>query len=737
MDSGLKLFSRVLRLADNMNLPTALELMLAYSRSHPYVQYTEELENINESFKYMLHYMEAGTADPQRERMYADMLVKLKKVVRNMRADYRRRNVDFYKDAVAHMHHGMPMSENGIKMMLEDFVGDATMLQLEPEESRAAKEKELYTRHYSFMQSLFNYIVTSDLWTKEQADRFADIIISPTVDSNDAQLMVSAVMLAAMNNFDTNKFRILTEVYKSTADEKVRQKALVGWLFSMCDTEDFDIQQKLISELCMSDSCVRDIVDLQKQVLFCMNAEKDNDLIQRDIMPTLIKNSNISVSRFGITEKEDAPLQDILDPGAQDRAMEETEAKFQQMMNMQKSGADIYFGGFSQMKRFPFFYTLSNWFCPFSTNHPDLMAKTEKLRGNKFLDNLLANGPFCDSDKYSFALAMATVIDRLPPNISEMMGNSEALGPIAAMAETTSTAYMRRQILQDLYRFFRLYRWNEQIYNPFASDNCLFVLDKLFHGTGVEDGIEDIGYFLIKRHEGNLLGKIVEQLDMKQTVPALMLVGAYNLDYTADYEKAMLSFTGARNIDPDNEKAANGYAKAAMLSGNTDKARTAFARLYEMHPEKKSLAMDYCVTLAKCGDFETANKVAYRMSFDFPESQNVRRILAWVLMGNGNLKQADKEYQRLLASGTSVAVDYLNAGYCKWFAGEISEASDCFARFCELQKKTDGNKTDGNKDFAVLIDKEFNNDSMMLDRYSLTRTDRMLMRAITINKITE
>ena len=44
--------------------------------------------------------------------------------------------------------------------------------------------------------------------------------------------------------------------------------------------------------------------------------------------------------------------------------------KMKKMMAMRDSGSDIYFGGFSHMKRFSFFYQLSNWFAPFSFDVP-------------------------------------------------------------------------------------------------------------------------------------------------------------------------------------------------------------------------------------------------------------------------------------------------------------------------------------------------------------------------------
>ena len=48
----------------------------------------------------------------------------------------------------------------------------------------------------------------------------------------------------------------------------------------------------------------RELLNLQKQMFNCMDAERDNDKIQRDIMPNIMKNSDLQFNRFGITEKE-------------------------------------------------------------------------------------------------------------------------------------------------------------------------------------------------------------------------------------------------------------------------------------------------------------------------------------------------------------------------------------------------------------------------------------------------
>ena len=80
------------------------------------------------------------------------------------------------------------------------------------------------------------------------------------------------------------------------------------------------------------------------------------------------------------------------------------------------------------MKRFTFFSSIANWFCPFFTEHADISYTADKLDNSRFMQFLLDNGPFCDSDKYSFVLAMASIIDKLPDSMREMLGSGDAIG---------------------------------------------------------------------------------------------------------------------------------------------------------------------------------------------------------------------------------------------------------------------------------------------------------------------
>lgn len=349
------------------------------------------------------------------------------------------------------------------------------------------------------------------------------LLISPTVDSNDQQLLVSAVTLSLLNQYDIVKFRVLVNVYRRSQEVAVQQRALVGWALSLKESvrEIYPEQEELVTSLLSSKTVCEELTELQMQLVYCLNAEKDTNTIQQEIMPDLIKNNNLKIGPFSIEEREDDPMEDILHPEASEQRMEKMESTFGRMMDMQKQGSDIYFGGFSQMKRFPFFYDISNWFVPFYLQHPDIKHFVDRMKGNMFVERLTKMGPFCNSDKYSFIIAFQQVLEHIPESLRKMMERGEATMGEVPVDELNTTAFIRRAYLMDLYRFYRLYPSRNEFVNPFNTTSvdlgaCEFFSLWLFKGSPLEP-YKDQVVRLLKRKK------------MKE--PAMRLLDSYSDDH--------------------------------------------------------------------------------------------------------------------------------------------------------------------------------------------------------------
>ena len=713
-------FDKIFRLIDGCELGTALRTVRKFVDANPHMMYDEELENIENDYRLMLDYMKRGFNDPQRDAIYDNLMSRLYRFASDMYMIYLTRHTAFFTDAMRKSA-GRQFSNEEIKAELEGFVADAAMTSLEIEPARTEKSNELYRRHNDFMQALFCHIIVSRQWSDHDSEFFNGLLLSPIIDNVDAQLIVSAITLATMNNMDVNKFSVLIYVYLTSADEKIRQRALVGWVFALsASSRVMPRMKKLVAEALERDGVANELADLQKQIIFCMNAEQDTDTIRRNIMPELMKNNNLNITRFGITEKEEDPMADVFDPGASERAMEKMEESFQKMMNMQKAGSDIYFGGFSQMKRFPFFYNVANWFYPFYIEHPEISHTAGNLKDTPLLINILNNGPFCDSDKYSFTLAVSSVISRLPDNMKEMLNTPEALGQVVSPEDQRQPAYIRRMILQDMYRFFRLYPQKGQLVNPFDPKHFIFVTDVLFEASPLQPLIPDLCYFMIKHKNGNALKNIMQK-NIGGNDPKMLLVrGMYELNFAKQAAKAVQIFEELRSTEPDNRRVLSLLARSYFECERFDDAAICYETLLDSDQQNTTTALNYCVALSKAGKYSDAINTLYRLDIEKPDSMEVKRVLAWTLLGLEKYDRAEKEYRRLTSADDAENGDWLNAGYCQWMKGNTPEAVTLFGKFMETRRNTGLNN-------EYRISNEFAKDKDFLNSHGISYTDIHLM----------
>lgn len=704
---------------DELNLGNAIKTIKPFLDSHPYIMYDNELDDIEEDYRRMLGYMQMGYTDPERERVYRELLRRMYIFTANLRMAYRTQHERLFIDA-KHRSQQHSFAHDRIKHETDSFVTDIAMLGFEPEDVRTEKEKNIYARHQEFMSMLFDDILVSGQWKPADVSFFGQLLLSPVTEQSDASLIISAITLSCISEFDINKFTLLVDIYKKATAEHLRQRALVGWVLSMKDSQYLlDAQRRVIDKADITDADTREIADLQKQMLFCMNAEKDNETIQRDIMPTLIRNNNLNITPDGIIEKDNDPMEDIIAPDAADKRMEEMENSMRSMMDMQKAGSDIYFGGFAQMKRFPFFYTVSNWFTPFYIKHPDLRHTLGKLENSRVMSALLARGPFCDSDKYSFTLAMATVIDRIPENIREMLGTSDnIMMPGMSSMEQDSADYIRRMYLQDLYRFFKLHPQREAITSPFSDDRYVLASSPLLKDTPLCGLYADLCSFFHKYHNGKALGMMLEKYEDTDDAGCMLLWAVYESKYRNNPSAAAMRYERVLEIEPDNEHAMSGLARTYIELNNCLRAIELYKLLTAKKPDNKSYLLNSCVAQIKAYLYDEAATTLYRLDYENPDDINVKRLLAWALMGQDKLELSAKEYVKILKHPKHNANDWLNSGYCSWFGGEITQAISYFKKFAE----SCGNNTS--------LEREFINDMEIIQAHGMSITDIRIMHDI-------
>lgn len=709
-----QILNRARECVRKLHLNDAISTLQSLYIGHPNLWGYDDYQLVVDNYQRMVEYMMKGFQDPEREKLYRQLLCRIYRIIENLDISWRCKNQNIYVEAFQKTNH-LNMSHVFIQDVLERFVSDVAMLSLEPEETSQTHSDELYQRHAAFTDRLFNALFISLQWNSADEQFYTKLLLSPTVDIIDQQLMVSAISLACMNMFDIHKLNVLAAVCQQAEDVKLRQRALVGLMFSMNDHPLFaEEQQAIINQLTdngENQDAIRELQKLQIQVFYCMNAEEDNRKIQNDIMPSIMKNNNFTITRHGIEEKEDDPMEDILNPDAADKAMEELEESIQQMVKMQQNGSDVFFGGFKQMKRYPFFDDFSNWFCPFYSKHPRLQNIRERIKLEAFLNKFNQNNPFCDSDKYSFVYAFSSIVDQLPEGIRETFYTGGDMGEEMFNTSNLKPTYVRHRYLQDLYRFFRIYKYRNELENPFGKEDeatsnvsAFFLTLPVFDDDKFHALKNNLGTFFYKQKRYEELRLLLSTYNDEENTNYLFLKASSDIK-SGLYEKAADVLEQILSKG-DDTGALKSYARVSMLLERYQQAADSYRKLQLLIPDQKNYLLNEALALLQLGQKQEAVEKVYQCDFQYPNDESVQRVLAWVLLNSGKVEQAVDIYHRLLEQDP-IYEDYVNAAYGVWILGDVSTAVSYFQQSLNLLsegKNASSLKQEINKDRQLLMD---------------------------------
>lgn len=720
------------RLCDGSPLGDAIAEVYRLTEHYTVIR-RDAFDDIADSYRLMCDYMVKGYDDDRRGELYAQLVRRLHRLVSDMILDARLR-LDPSAAYLSAVRVAGDLGIDGLRERLESFVSDAALLSLEGGGDERAKA--IYEERQAVVAKAFNGVVRSAQWSREQAGDVAGLLLSPTIDTADALVLCSAVMLAALFVPDPWKVFALATIYKDAADERLRQRALVGWVLAL-DGGDYSLfpeLRALVGSLLGDGDTRGEIMELQMQVVYCMNAERDNETIQKDVMPTLLKNQNFEVTRYGIREKAEDPMDDILHGDETDKRMEEMESTIQRMADMQRQGVDIYFGGFSKMKRFGFFYTLCNWFMPFFLRHPGLEKLSDTMRKSGFLNSLFETGPFCDSDKYSFALGLSSVYDRLPSGIREVLNSGDGMHVLGdSGSDTKVPAFIRRMYLQDLYRFFRISDYRKMFRDPFSAAGGHLFMDNAVYVPQLHTEAGRVGRFLLKRKLYAEAGRLSERYYDVADVSDVLL-RARLMMYRQDYAEAEELFGKVLEVSADDRAALRGCALASFYNGHYTGAAELYGRLTELYPDKPLYRLNLAISLINGNKASEGVSTLYELYYKLPDDIDVKRALAWGLLCTKRTEQSMKLYKEILEADSKAAADSLNAGYCAWFNGKLEMAVGLFKDYVRAAE-ADGAKAAGEKPShgENKILSKFKEDGKLLDAYGIPQVNRLIMAGMAAN----
>lgn len=648
------LFASILKKDKEFILSNAIDEVENALYTYPKIQGMDDLTAIREDFDRMKDYWLKGYPDDNRQQIYDRLVARMQRLVMDVE-----RRITLYgksgdtrdiQDKVAVME-SLRIPEN-IKEKLEHFVTELAMVDLMPADKREAKETELLKEKFHFLEWTYDAILLSPQWSEEDALKMEELFLSPLIDSFSQQALIPAIILGCCIWFDFRKERMLINVYMKSTDEQVRQRALVGLALAM-DSMQYRLadaeHENPIEKMLESERSVKELRDLQMQLAMAQLAERDKDVMEKQIIPNIMNNSSITFKNGAFEEVDEDSTEDILDPEAADRRRENLESTVHMMQRLYKSGRDIYYGSFMHMKRFPFFDRMVNWTLPYTRLNPAVMGLDSRI--SRILAISAEHSQLCDSDSYSFLLSMKGTMPKMPEAMIESM-NSMINVPEPDKS-TMKPAAIRRNLIQNIYRLVHI-----------SPNHTMF--PELFANVEECDGVPPFLFFaqpvfadtVLMRKWGVAVAMVLNSRGKEDD--ARMIMKSYDKMEHSFESACFMADLDYSNVERHLEEAMtfkrddNVMCRLARCytSGNNadkwDEGMGMLNELLERNPNNIDALKNKGFALANIEEsYEEAKALLYKVNYESPDDMVVCSVLGRLLMRMGNAEQACAMYEKI------------------------------------------------------------------------------------------
>lgn len=653
------------------------------------------------AYGYMLQYAAQGMADPTRAEFYLKTLRTAYELTDELdTALQAKKTSGVYYDCIRTLTMKPAHTYSDLTMMLETYAEDIATANLLYPDARKRKEaiSKMTKNHEETLNELFERTWTTPHWSEAEAQQANAMLQSLLISTTDKAVLVSAATLAQLRTFDARKLDFLCEAYRQT-DPQVNQRAIVGIVLTLVKHEQrislYPQSVARISLLTEEEEFQNNLHTLQMQLLITRETTKIDKRMREEIIPEMIKNNKHLLRPDMRFDENDEPEEQNpeWDTWRDNSGLED---KIREMGEWQMAGADVYMSSFAQLKHYPFFHRMSNWFRPFDVHHPELESIRQELEEVRITPlHLIAHSPyFCNSDKYSFALSISSLPKAMQEATIQQMEQQ-------AMAEEGSLDKMRnliemkpqkkdisRQYLQDLYRFFKLWRGHYEEEDIFQWHFRLWEVSHL-HACLMNDieQVKQIGNYLIQKEyymdAYDIYQRLAEQgITTAETFQKL----GYIVQTQKNYKSAIAYYKEADILQPDNLWTLKHLAQCYRLDGKYKEALEYYHTAEKISPDDLSITSQTAQCLVRMELYDEALRYFHKVEYLGKHPENSRRAIAWCLFCCHRYDEALRYYLPIAESPEAKPQDWMNTAHVYLAKGEQGEAMKFYRQAHQAEK---------------------------------------------------
>lgn len=637
---------------------------------------TDRIKQCEQTYAYMLRYLAQGSDDPSRPAVYSGIVQQLRQLL-----DLLVRRMLTPETPTLYYNVLRTLSLRG-----EDSVAREIESYIALEEIPAESREELGHRE-QLQRRLFDLIwVQFPLTVADEAA--VRLLLVSDVPSEVKCLAVGAVTMGLLEFYDSRRFALLADAYQNS-DQQVSVRALVGLLIGLFRYRNRQLDPSTLSRLEMlrdNPQWPQDLTAAFGELARTRDTERLTRQLNDEVLPDLMKRGKDLANRFrdsGLNPEdavENPEWEALLDQsGLSD--------KIRYFSEIQESGGDVYMATFSQLKQFPFFSEISNWFIPFTVRRSEFAS----LSDNPIVE-MMSRAPYmCDSDKYSMMLSIGMMPEG---QRNAMLGQlSQQADQVREAMEHTVDATgggSRRSLINsyvlDLYRFFKLFRRKGEFFNPFDGTFNLIRVNALasdFTDSEVLRAMAEV-YFKIGAWSDALY--IFRRLtDIEGPRADVYQKCGYCSERSGNWEEALDYYSRANTMDAKDVWSLRRKAAMQRKLGDTAGATDTYRELERLLPDDVSVALQAGYAYLAADNYREALNRFFKIDFLHEDHKEHLRPMAWAQMLSGDRAGARQTGQRILMAGAD-AHDYVNMGHLEWADRNIGDAINYYLLAIEQSK---------------------------------------------------
>ena len=642
----------------------------------------DSIYNLENTYKYLLTYMENGLDDPSRLDIIANIKESLLRsndllLQTSLLAD----SSDLYSTIKRiDLHRQLT-----VQSRLNEF--NESILRSDAENYDSSKLSESAT---IALINLFNSVFTMFGADDSDYEALGNFFINPNIPDYAKANVIAAILLGSIKYFDAKSLKILFDAYETVQSMIIKARIITSiTLISVIHSDRLmknDVLKTRFSILTEDAEAASLLKEAIISIIQVYDTDRVTTKMREEVIPGLMKiNPEIIEKMRNLSSDSDDFLSDtnpdweniIEKSGIQD--------KLQEINEMQMEGSDVMMTTFSQLKGYPFFNEMSNWFLPFLNNHPALESPQNNEDEPNYPNFTLA---MCDSDVYSFLFSLKSLpIDKRTIVLKNMeMQMKQAEEMLTSATGDNSVLQSKRTIkhfLQDLYRFEKLfkrkYEFNDPFSKPILTEDLKFFIDLSLINPSA---LYYIAEFYFKH---NYYG---EAVNIYETANSLEGGNSYVwekigfcYDKLTQYNKAYDWYKRSELINPDSEWIQKKLAVCLKKCGKYQDAIEYYEKVLEKKPEDYHLLMSAGQCFLNNGNPEKALQFFYHAEYLKPEKKTALRAIAWSQLLSKDFIKASDTYAKLINEDGVERQDYLNAALCRMALKDIPAAIPLFNSF--------------------------------------------------------